>query len=95
MIFSKDESRFKTKYIFEVLKLQQKAIYRLQTGAAQPHVYIADLQMINIPVISLEIQQEIIDYIVDIRNRAKILQEEGRTILESARQEVERMLIGH
>lgn len=94
VIFSKEESRFITKYLFEVLKLQQKAIYKLQTGAAQPHVYVADLQMLNIPNVSIEKQQEIIDYIVDIRTCAKKLQEEGRTILENAKREVERMIIG-
>lgn len=94
VIYSKDESRFKTKYVFEVLKLQQKGIYRLQTGAAQPHVYPADLQMLNIPVISTDKQQEIIDYIADIRTRAKILQEKGKNILENAKRKVEQMIIG-
>lgn len=94
VIVSKDESRFMTKYLFEVLKLQQKAIYRLQTGAAQPHVYAADLQMLNIPVVSLEKQREIVDCISNIRNKAKDLQEEGAVILENAKHEVERMIIG-
>ena len=94
VIFSKEEARFKTKYLFEVLKLQQKAIYKLQTGAAQPHVYAADLQMLNIPNVPIEKQQEIIDYIVDIRTCAKKLQEDGRTILENAKREIERMIIG-
>lgn len=93
VIFSKDESRFMTRYLYEVLRLQQKAIYRLQTGAAQPHVYAADLQKLNIPVVSVDKQQKIVDYIADIRNRAKALQEEGKTILERAKQEVEQMII--
>lgn len=93
VIFSKDESRFMTKYLFEVLKLQQKAIYRLQTGAAQPHVYSADLQMLNIPIVSIGKQQEITDYIADIRNKAKALQEDGKAILENAKHEVEQMIM--
>ncbi len=60
VIFSKDESSFMTKYLFEVLKLQQKSIYKSQTGAAQPHIYATDLQMLNIPNVSIEKQQEII-----------------------------------
>ena len=60
VIFSKDESHFMTKYLFEVLKLQQKSIYKSQTGAAQPHIYATDLQMLNIPNISIEKQQDII-----------------------------------
>lgn len=94
VIFSKDESTYLTKYLFEVLKLQQNAIYRLQTGAAQPHVYPADLQMLNIPIIPIEEQQEIVDYISNIRNKVKELQKEGKDILENAKQKVEEMIIG-
>ena len=93
VIYSKDELRYKTKYLFEVLKLQQKGIYRLQTGAAQPHVYAADLQMLNIPVVSIEMQQEIVNYTADIRTRAKALQAEGKAILEDAKRKVEQMII--
>lgn len=94
VVFSKDESRFMTKYLFEVLKLQQKGIYRSQTGAAQPHVYTADLQMLNIPAVPITKQQEIITYIADIRTRAKVLQAEGKVILENAKHKVEQMIIG-
>lgn len=94
VIFSKDESCFITKYLFEVLKLQQKGIYRSQTGAAQPHVYTADLQMLNIPVVSIGKQRDIVNYIADIRTRAKALQAEGKAILENAKRRVEQMIIG-
>lgn len=94
VVFSKDESRFMTRYLFEVLKLQQNGIYRLQTGAAQPHVYAADLQMLNIPVVSIEKQQEIVNYIADIRTKAMALQAEGKAILEDAKRKVEEMIMG-
>ena len=94
VVFSKDESRFITKYLFEVLKLQQKGIYRAQTGAAQPHVYTADLQMLNIPDVPITKQQEIVTYIADIRTRAKALQVEGKAILDNAKHKVEQMIIG-
>lgn len=94
VIMSKNENRFTTKYLFEVLKLQQKAIYRLQTGAAQPHVYAADLQMLNIPNIPIEKQQEIVDFIDKIRSNAKILQEEGTKILDEAKHEIEKQILG-
>lgn len=94
VIYSKDETLFMTKYLFEVLKLQQKGIYRLQTGAAQPHVYAADLQMLNIPIVSIEKQQEIVNYIADIRTKAKALQAEGKAILEDAKHKIEQMIIG-
>lgn len=94
VIFSKDESIFITKYLFEVLKLQQNGIYRSQTGAAQPHVYASDLQMLNIPVVSIKKQKEIVDYIANIRTRAKALQAEGKAILEDTKRKVEEMIIG-
>ena len=93
VVFSKDESRFMTRYLFEVLKLQQKGIYRSQTGAAQPHVYTADLQMLNIPAVPITKQQEIVTYIADIRTRAKALQAEGKAILDNAKHKVEQMII--
>lgn len=94
IVFSKDESRFITRYLFEVLKLQQNGIYRLQTGAAQPHVYAADLQMLNIPVVSIEKQRDIVNHIADIRTRANALQTEGKAILEDAKRKIEQMIIG-
>lgn len=39
VIFSRDESRYITKYLFEVLKLQQNSIYKLQTGLPN-HTYM-------------------------------------------------------
>lgn len=94
VIYSKDELRYMTKYLFEVLKLQQKSIYRLQTGAAQPHVYAADLQMLNIPIVSIDKQRDIVNHIADIRTKAKALQAEGKAILEDAKLKVEQMIMG-
>lgn len=93
VIRSKDENAFLTEYIFEVLKVQQESIYWLQTGAAQPHVYASDLESLVIPVIPLPQQQKIVEYTKEIRLKAKTLQEEGKHILELAKQEVERMII--
>lgn len=93
VIYSKDELRYMTRYLFEVLKLQQKGIYRLQTGAAQPHVYAADLQMLNIPIVSIDKQRDIVNHIAGIRTKAKALQAEGKAILEDAKRKVEEMII--
>lgn len=93
VILSKDESRFLTKYLFEVLRLQQKSIYRLQTGAAQPHVYASDLQMLNIPIIPIQKQKDIVAHITELRNKAVSLQNEGKTILSKAKQQIENSII--
>lgn len=48
----------------------------------------------TIVVPSLQKQQEIVDNITNIKNKAKALQQEGKDILESAKRNVERMIIG-
>ncbi|MBR1851407.1 MAG: restriction endonuclease subunit S [Bacteroidales bacterium] len=93
VIYTKS-NRFLTKYIFEVLKAQQSYIYLLQQGAGQPHVYPDDLGQLWIPVVSLSKQQEIVDHIIQIRQKAKALQEEGADIFEQAKKDVEAMIIG-
>jgi len=45
------------------LKLIQLNIYKLQTGAGQPHVYSKDISSIKIKIPSLEKQKEIVDYL--------------------------------
>lgn len=56
---SKDKD-VSTKYIYYFLKSQQKNIYDLQKGIAQPHVYPKDLARLNIPIPRLEIQKKIV-----------------------------------
>lgn len=93
VIHSKN-SQFLTKYLFEVLKAQQSLIYLLQQGAGQPHVYPDDLGQLWIPVVSLSKQQEIVAHISEMRAQAKKLQAEGAEILQKAKTEVERMILG-
>jgi type I restriction enzyme M protein len=59
-IQSKDEKNISTKLIYLFLKSIQEEIYNLQRGQAQPHVYADDLEKIQIPLPSLNIQQKII-----------------------------------
>ena len=42
----------------------------------------------------LQKQQEIVNHIMDMRQQAKSLQEEGKEILEQAKRKVEAMIIG-
>lgn len=92
VIYSKNGD-FWVEYIYEVLKAQQSYIYLLQQGAGQPHVYPDDLEKLWIPLVPLSKQQEIIDHITTIREQAKALQEEGKTILESAKRKVEQQIL--
>ncbi len=94
VVKSKDEDDYLTEYIFEVLKLQQKSIYWLQTGAAQPHVYASDLKDLVIPDIPLSQQRAIVEHVREMRQRANSLCEEGKQILQQANREVEQMILG-
>jgi hypothetical protein len=93
VIYSKDESVFKTEYIYEVLKAQQKYLYSLQRGAAQPHVYAKDLNNILIPKVPIEKQEEIIQHVTNIRTRADQLLDEGNRIFEKVKQDIEKFII--
>ena len=93
VIHSKDESVFKTEYIYEVLKAQQNSLYTLQRGAAQPHVYVKDLNNIFIPKVPIEKQEEIIQHVENIRTHADQLLDEGNRNFEKVKQEIEKFII--
>ena len=76
------------------MKLKQKEIYNLQQGAGQPHVYARDLEKINIPIPSLQKQKDITNKITAIREKVKQLQIEAINILETAKRNIEQMILG-
>lgn len=94
VVYSKNELDIITLYIYEVLKLRQNEIYKLQQGSGQPHVYGSDLANILIPIPPLAKQQEIATHIKDIRNKARKLQQEAFAILTQAKRSVEKMILG-
>ena len=94
VVFSKEESEITTLYLSEILKLKQKEIYNLQQGAGQPHVYVRDLEKINIPIPPLQKQKEITNKITAIREEAKQLQIEAINTLETAKRNIEQMILG-
>ena len=95
VIFSKEESEITTLYLSEILKLKQKEIYNLQQGAGQPHVYARDLEKINVPILPIEKQKEITNKITAIREEAKQLQIEAINTLETAKRNIEQMILGN
>lgn len=94
VIKSKNENEVSTLYLSEILKTKQQEIYHLQQGAGQPHVYAKDLEKLNIPLPPLAKQTEITNHIQAIRKQAKQLQEESKAVLEEAKKEVEKMILG-
>jgi restriction endonuclease S subunit len=59
-IISLDEQKAKTRFVFEILKGRQEAIYNIQKGMAQPHVYAKDLIAMEIPLPPLDEQGRIV-----------------------------------
>ena len=94
VIKSKDENVITMDFLSEILKLKQTEIYGLQQGAGQPHVYPSDLIKLNIPVPPIEIQKRITTHIFELREKAKQLEIEAKEVLENAKKEIEKMIIG-
>lgn len=94
VIKSKDENVITMDYLSEILKLKQTEIYGLQQGAGQPHVYPSDLIKLNIPVPPIDIQERIIAHIFELRDKAKQLETEAKEVLDNAKREIEKMIIG-
>lgn len=92
-----DTKRINPKYAVEILrnKICQNQIFRNNNGGIIPEIQQNALKSIKIPLPPLEKQQKIVDHITAIRQQAKALQEEGKTILEDAKKEVERIILGN
>ncbi|TLD80949.1 restriction endonuclease subunit S [Helicobacter sp. MIT 05-5293] len=67
---------------------------RLQRPVAQLNINIQELESLKIPLPPLLIQEQIADEITHRRDKAKKLQQEAKEILESAKKEVEKMILG-
>ena len=84
-------------YILSLLHtriVRQTAKLYFGGSAGQQRVANDFLESFNVPLPSKTKQQEIVDYISNIRTRAKALQAEGKAILEDAKRKVEEMIIG-
>ena len=80
------ENLINNNYLYYLLKTTQDTLYKYQSGAAQPHVYSKDLQLIKIPVPSLEKQKEIVAYCDYNSNLIKQLENEIENNKELAQQ---------
>ena len=63
-------------------------------SAGQQRVSINFIENFNVPLPSKERQEEIVAHISQMRARAKKLQAEGAEVLQKAKMEVERMILG-
>lgn len=92
----KDE-RLSVEYLHVILHMKcvrETAMLYFGGSAGQQRVSSSFLENFNLPLPALAKQQEIANHINAIRQQAKQLQEEGKSILENAKKEVEQMIIG-
>ena len=83
-------------YIHALLRLKslrKHAALHFTGSAGQQRVSSEFFKELVIPKPSIEKQTEIANYIIDVRNRAKRLQQEADAIVEAAKERVERMLL--
>lgn len=96
VIHTKDE-RLAIEYLHVILHMKcvrETAMLYFGGSAGQQRVSSAFLENFNLPFPSIDKQIEIASHVYAIRQKAKVLQEEGNTILENAKKEVEQMIIG-
>ncbi|GHT36580.1 hypothetical protein FACS189434_14710 [Bacteroidia bacterium] len=74
-------------------KIGQSEIFKNNNGGVIPEINQEALKSINILLPPLAKQQEIATHISDIRQKSKNLQNEAKNILESAKQEIEEMIL--
>ena len=82
-ISSINESIVKNDYLFNFLKMKQDDIYKLQSGAGQPHVYSKNIASLIIPVPSIEIQEQIVAKMVKYSRTLQSLNSTIELIKES------------
>jgi restriction endonuclease S subunit len=74
--------------------VRETAMLYFGGSAGQQRVPASFLENFNIPLPPKEKQVEIANHVYELRQKAKTLQEEGKRILELAKQEVEKMILG-
>lgn len=87
---------YNPEYIKEVIKssIGQLNLDRLKRPVARANINLEEISSMLIPVPEMEIQNEIVKSIVSIRLQVKQLQKEGTVILESAKQKIEKLILG-
>ena len=59
-VASKNKELLNDKYLFHILKSKQLAIYEMQEGGGQPHIYPKNFENWEIPLPPIEIQEQIV-----------------------------------
>lgn len=88
--------KLNTYYLMNLLntEIYQNIILRNSVGGAQPNISENAIAKIKIPIPPIEKQTEIANHIKEIRQQANNLKAEATAVLENAKQEVEKLIIG-
>jgi len=83
-------------YIKEVIKssIGQLNLDRLKRPVARANINLEEISSMLIPVPEIEIQNEMVKSVVSKRQKAKQHQKEGVKLLESTKQEIEKIILG-
>ena len=87
-----------TKYLFYFLKWKQDYIYFLQSGGAQPHVYLKDIAPLNISFPPLQEQKKIADILSTVDKKIAFVEENIKATEELKKGLMQKLLtegIGH
>ena len=90
------DDRLAIEYLHVVLHMKcvrETAKLYFGGSAGQQRVPASYLENFDLPLPPKEKQMEIARHVYDLRQRAKTLQEEGKCVLDEAKQEVERMIL--
>lgn len=93
VVFSKNETKISTKFIYIWLKANQKEIYKMQKWAWQPHVYPDDIWNFLISFPPIEIQNKITDEVDNRTREAKNKEQQAQEIYKNAKKEIEEMIL--
>ncbi|MGQ4810318.1 hypothetical protein NKDENANG_03775 [Candidatus Entotheonellaceae bacterium PAL068K] len=81
-------------YIFFALKTQQKKLYSLQSGGAQPHIYSKDILSLKIPFPSDEMQEKIAKFLNAATEEAVLLNQQVIALTRQKRGLMQKLLTG-
>lgn len=74
-------------------KIGQEQINRLISGGVQPTITKPDILSLEIPLPSLEVQEQIAKEVLRLRSEATRLRQEADSIVEAAKEEIDRILL--
>ena len=86
---------YNIQFVKELIKssIGQLSLNRLKRPVARANINLEEIGTIKIVLPPIDKQNEIASHILEVRQKAKALQEEGKAILEEAKRKIETMII--